>query len=129
LTALRNLALLLTALCLVPGGAHLAALPNKLHLPAEAYLAAQRAYDGWALFGVLLLPTIALDLAYALRLRAAGGRWHRALAAPLLLLLGLVLFFVFTFPANQATANWTHLPEGWPALRARWEWPMPPMRC
>ena len=33
-----------------------------------------------------------------------------------------MVFWSFTFPANQATANWTVLPEGWQALRARWEY-------
>jgi len=33
-----------------------------------------------------------------------------------------VLFWMLTFPANQATANWTTLPADWAALRARWEY-------
>jgi hypothetical protein len=26
------------------------------------------------------------------------------------------------FPGNQATENWTSVPEGWETLRARWEY-------
>jgi hypothetical protein len=29
-----------------------------------------------------------------------------------------VVFWIFTFPANQLTSNWTVLPENWMALRA-----------
>lgn len=34
----------------------------------------------------------------------------------------LVVFFIWTFPANQATANWTVVPENWKALRRQWEY-------
>jgi hypothetical protein len=33
-----------------------------------------------------------------------------------------VVFWTFTFPANQATDNWTMLPENWMALRTQWEY-------
>ena len=33
-----------------------------------------------------------------------------------------IVFWVWTFPANQATANWTQQPENWEALRAQWEY-------
>ena len=32
------------------------------------------------------------------------------------------IFWTFTYPANQQTANWTLLPESWQALRAQWEY-------
>ncbi len=44
------------------------------------------------------------------------------LAAFLCLLAAHGLFWIFTFPANQATSNWTTLPENWTALRAQWEY-------
>lgn len=112
---MRYLAVLLTALALVAPGSHLLALPNKLGLPAEAYLAAQRAYDGWAWLGVLPIAAILANMALARRHRLA---W----LAALLLAAGLAVFFAWTFPANQATANWTILPEGWGTLRRDWEW-------
>src|SRR6266550_2992731 len=34
----------------------------------------------------------------------------------------LIVFLVFTFPANRQTANWTVLPENWQELRRRWEY-------
>jgi len=33
-----------------------------------------------------------------------------------------VVFWTFTFPANQQTSNWTVLPENWMALRTQWEY-------
>jgi hypothetical protein len=33
-----------------------------------------------------------------------------------------VVFWIYTYPANVATSNWTFLPETWQALRARWEY-------
>ena len=34
----------------------------------------------------------------------------------------LIVFFAFTYPANQQTANWTQLPEHWERLRRQWEY-------
>ena len=39
---------MLTALALVPSGAHLAALPNKMAMAQAAYFVAQQIYAGWA---------------------------------------------------------------------------------
>jgi hypothetical protein len=33
-----------------------------------------------------------------------------------------IVFWVWTFPANQATVNWTQQPENWQALRSQWEY-------
>jgi hypothetical protein len=33
-----------------------------------------------------------------------------------------VVFWTFTFPTNQATANWSSLPPNWTELRAQWEY-------
>jgi hypothetical protein len=117
------LAVVLTALALVPGGAHLFALLNKINLGAEQYFIVQNIYRGWALFGVVLIGALIADLALALMLRRRGG------AAFVLALLGfcgvaltLVVFFLWTYPANQATANWTTIPDHWEQLRRQWEY-------
>ena len=116
------LAILLTALALVPAGAHLLALPNKLAMPAEAYLAAQGAYAGWALAGALPIGALLANAVLAVgQWRRPAVRWP-ALAAAALLTAGLGVFFGWTFPANRATTNWTRLPPGWEALRDAWEW-------
>jgi hypothetical protein len=119
--ALAFLAVLLTALALVPAGAHLLALPNKLAMGREAYLAAQGAYAGWAMAGAFPIGAILACLGLALRQAPPASPWPALLAA-LLLAAGLAVFFHWTLPANQATANWTRLPEDWETLRAQWEW-------
>jgi hypothetical protein len=36
--------------------------------------------------------------------------------------LSLIVFFTFTYPANQQTVNWTVLPDNWQQLRRHWEY-------
>lgn len=44
------------------------------------------------------------------------------MVADLLCIAGsLAIFFAFTFPANQATDNWTAVPPNWERLRWQWE--------
>jgi hypothetical protein len=50
----RFFALLFAALALVPAGAHLAELSNKIDLPAADYQTVQQIYSGWALFGIVV---------------------------------------------------------------------------
>ena len=45
-----------------------------------------------------------------------------ALIALVCLVGAQALFWIFTYPANAATANWTVQPEDWQALRLRWEY-------
>jgi hypothetical protein len=116
------LAIMLTALALVPAGAHLAALPNKITLEQKAYFIAQGIYRGWALFGFALFGAVFANLALAIMVRRRRAAFRLALAACLLLVASLVVFFGWTYPANQATANWTVVPENWQELRARWEY-------
>jgi len=122
-TALKILALTLTALVLVPSGAHLFELPGKIGLDRDAYFIVQGIYAGWALFGVPIVGAILANgaLAFALRRREpAAARW--ALASAVLIAASLAVFFTWTFPANQATANWTHKPDHWEILRREWEY-------
>jgi hypothetical protein len=115
-------ALLLTALALIPGGAHLLALPNKIDLPEAAYFTVQGTYRGWALLGIVLCAAIIADLALAIRLRRHRAAFWCALVAFLLMAATLAIFFAWIFPANQVTVNWTVVPENWRALRAQWEY-------
>lgn len=116
-------ALLLTALSLVPVGAHFFELPNKLALGQQAYFTVQAIYRGWAFFGIALIGAILADAglaAVAWRRQPAAFPW--ALAAALLMIASLAVFFVWVFPTNQATANWTIVPPDWERLRRHWEY-------
>jgi len=115
------LATVLIALALVPAAAHLAALPNKIDLPQDEYFIVQGIYRGWALFGIVLFGALAASLALAILLRGSGHAFWLALGAFLLIAATLAIFFMWTYPANQATQNWTNAPANWMALRTQWE--------
>ena len=122
LRLVQFLAIMLTALSLVPSGAHLAALPNKMAMAQAAYFVAQQIYAGWALFGIVLFGALVANLAHAIVLRKLGRSFGYALASFLLIAANLAIFFVWTFPTNQATNNWTVVPKNWSALRIQWEY-------
>ena len=117
---IQFLAVVLTALS--PGGANIFELSSKLRLPQERYYAVQAVYRGWALFGVVLLGALAANLALAIMLRRQRAAFWLALAALILMASTLAIFFAWTFPANQATNNWTAVPPNWEQLRWQWEY-------
>lgn len=121
MTILRCLAIILTALALVPAGAHLFALPNKIGMPMEAYFTVQSIYSGWALLGIVLLGALFVTLVLAVRIRHQPWAFRLALLAFLCLAANLAIFFLWTYPANQATDNWTMIPQDWQVLRKQWE--------
>jgi hypothetical protein len=118
---LQFVAVMLTALALVPGGAQLFALPNKIHLSESDYFVTQSVYWGWALFGIVLVGAILANFALAAVIRGQRRPFIFTLINLLCLLGTLAIFFVFTFPANQATNNWTEIPANWEQLRWQWE--------
>jgi hypothetical protein len=122
LRLIQFLAIMLTALALVPSGAHLAALPNKMTMAQVAYFVAQQIYAGWALFGIVLLGALLANLAHTIVVRKQGRSFGYAFASFLLIAANLAIFFVWTLPTNQATNNWTIVPKNWNELRIQWEY-------
>jgi hypothetical protein len=119
---LRFTSLLFVVLALVPAGAHLCSMISKLRLGHAEYLAAQRAYDGWSLFGIVVFGALILLFALAVRLYRSGEPYWLTVMAFLCIAGTQAVFWLFTFPANRATDNWTVLPEGWEAIRLQWEY-------
>lgn len=120
---LKLTALGLTALTLIPSGAHLFELPGKIALDQNDYFVVQGIYAGWALFVIPILGAIAANFALFLVQRKRDPRSaHFALASSALIVLSLVVFFVWVFPGNQATDNWTVAPGNWEELRRSWEY-------
>jgi hypothetical protein len=115
------LAVVLTALALVPAGAHLFVLPNKMNLVEENYFVAQSVYRGWAWFGVVLIGALAANAAFAYCTRKDQNISYLATAAAISIGATLAIFFTFVFPANQATNDWTVAPVNWTQLRLQWE--------
>jgi hypothetical protein len=122
LRALQFASIILTALALVPGGAHLFALPNKIGLAETDYFIVQGIYRGWALFAIVIIPALLANLLLAYMLRGRRPAAWLALVAAFCLGLMLLIFFIWTQPANAATANWTQVPQNWRSLRAAWEY-------
>ena len=107
---------------LAPMLAHLIEFPNKMDFARDAYLTAQRIYDGWSLFGAAIYPgmVVTLILAYLVRRDRAIFTW--TLLGFLGLALSQVVFWTFTYPVNVATNSWTMMPDNWESLRATWEY-------
>jgi hypothetical protein len=119
---LQFCALILTAMALVPAGAHLFELPNKIGLDQSAYFTVQGIYRGWALFGIALFGALLANGVLALVVALRRRPYALPLTAFLLVAATLAIFFTWTFPANQATSNWTLPAANWQELRTQWEY-------
>jgi len=102
--------------------AHLFELPNKINLSREDYLKVQQIYRGWALLGFVVVGALLSTLALTITVRHERTAFILALIAFLCIAGTQVIFWIYTYPANQATNNWTMLPENWAELRRRWEY-------
>lgn len=116
------LAIMLTAIALVPSGAHLLALPNKIGLPQEPYFVVQQIYRGWHFAGIVLVAALIADTYLAVLLRDQRAPWLLGVAGSLCVAATLAVSFVWILPANEGTDNWLSTPPNWQALRKRWEY-------
>ena len=122
LNTMRFLSLLFTALALAPSLAHLLELPNKINLSAEDYLTVQQIYRGWALLGIVVFGALLSTLVLTIIVRKKRRAFILTLIAFLCIVGTQVVFWTFTYPANEATNNWTVLPGNWLELRNQWEY-------
>jgi hypothetical protein len=122
LQLVRFLGLLFVALALGPALAHLLELPNKIRLPREQYLIVQQLYRGWSRLGIVVIVALLSTLVLTFMVRGHDAEFTWALVSFVCIALTQVVFWVFTFPVNRETANWTHLSENWGNLRLRWEY-------
>jgi hypothetical protein len=116
------LAIVFLALIFAPAAAHLFALRNKIGMNQPDYYIAQRAYRRWDIFGWPYLGALVFTAWLAIALRGEGAEFWLSAAALFLTALSLVIFFIWVFPGNRATRNWTVAPENWDSLRRRWEY-------
>jgi len=116
------LSIILVAIGMAAGMAHLFALPNKIDLAREDYLTVQQIYRGWALLGIADIGALVSTLVLTVLARAAPRMFYLTLVSTVCVALSLLIFFLFTFPANQQTENWTMLPDNWQELRRQWEY-------
>jgi hypothetical protein len=120
--ALRISSMIFVALVLIPSGAHLFEMFNKLKLGKHDYLVAQRSYDGWSLFGIVVIAALLTTLVLAIMLYKAGEPSGLVISALICLTGTQITFWIFTFPVNRITSNWTVLPYRWEGLRQQWEY-------
>jgi hypothetical protein len=115
-------AVVLTGLALIAPAAHLFALPNKMAMEAGDYFVAQQSYRGWWLVGLLLPAAFVANVAFAIATRHDRTSLLLALFAGALIAMNLLIFVLWTQPANAATLNWTVQPDNWRSLRLQWEY-------
>ncbi len=118
----RFFSMMLTALVLGAGLAHLYALPNKIRLSREDYMTVQHIYAGWSWLGIVLVAALVCTLVAAILLHDRPKALFLTVVAFLLLGGSLLVFFQYIDPINQETANWTTLPPDWQKLRDQWEY-------
>ena len=120
---IRLLTLALTAMILVPSGAHLFEMPRKITLDREAYFTVQAIYAGWAWFAIsIIAATVSNGALFVIERSRNPASARTALISSLLITASLGVFFVWVFPANLATVNWTQVPGNWQELRRQWEY-------
>lgn len=68
------------------------------------------------------MGAIGSTLALAVLVWHSSAEFRLIVTALACLVLALAIFFAFTFPANQATENWTARPADWETLRSQWEY-------
>jgi hypothetical protein len=115
-------AIVLTAVSLVPAGAHLFELLNKINLAAEQYFIVQSIYRGWNLFAFVLIPAVIVNFVLAFMVRANPFASAMAFLAGACMVATLLIFFIWIEPANRATDYWTTIPANWEVLRRQWEY-------
>jgi hypothetical protein len=115
-------ALMATSLALGAALAHAFELPNKMGLGGAEYFVVQTIYAGWNRLAFVLAVELAGMLALIILYRTEPRVLWPVCVALAALVCAQALFWVWTFPANQATANWAHQPVDWEALRVQWEY-------
>jgi hypothetical protein len=115
-------AMLATAVALGGALAHAFELPNKIDLPRDEYFIVQKAYRGWNRLGYVLIVELVSMIALAVMSRRAPYVLWPVVFAILCLLSAQALFWLYTYPANTATGNWTIIPDNWEVLRRQWEY-------
>jgi hypothetical protein len=117
----RFFSLLFVGLTLAPGLAHVLQLPHKMSLSGEDYLRVQQLYAGWAWLGLLVLGALISTFLLTVFVRTRLRQFVLACIALGSVFVTQVIFWMFTYPVNQQTHNWTMLPVNWMTLRERWE--------
>ena len=121
LRSLRSLCLFFTSAALGLALTHLFQATNKIYLSGAGDQAVQQIYFDWMMLGVIVACAMVTTLDLTIMVRKRRKAFIYTLIALLSLVGAQVLFWAFTYSANQATGNWTMLPANWQELRQKWE--------
>lgn len=102
--------------------AHLLELRGKISMSQQNYYTVQSIYSGWAWLGIFEIGAILLTLIWTISERRNKNIFSLLLVAFIIFFVSIIGFFMFTFPANTATVNWTQLTPDWQTLRGKWEY-------
>ena len=120
LSAYSQLSWLRCALCQL--GRIFFELTNKMSLSPVAYMTVQKIYAGWAFFGIPIITALLLTSIHTFTMRNDRAAFLMSVTAVLCLAATQVIFWIFTYPINVATNNWTIAPEAFEAARRQWEY-------
>jgi hypothetical protein len=114
--------ILFASVLMAAGLAHVFSLPNKIHLSRTDYLLAQQVYKGWSLLGIAVFIGMITTIWQAILWRKQKRVLIPSLIALGCIILSQAIFWLYTYPANQQTSNWSYLPEDWIQMRNKWEY-------
>ena len=119
---LQFIAIVVVAIYLIPEGAHLFEMPNKLRLTPDSYMTVQQIYDGWAFFGVIIVLAVGCTLGCAIVMRRNLLAQRLSLGSCASLVGTQIIFWSFIYPMNALTRNWAEMPDHFEAARRQWEY-------
>jgi hypothetical protein len=102
--------------------AHALELPNKIALSRDEYFVVQKIYRGWKQLAYVLLVEFGSMLFLVVRYFQIRRIFWPIVMAIICLAAAQAIFWIWTFPANVATENWTAIPGNWETLRSQWEY-------
>src|SRR5262245_57803247 len=116
------IAVISVATCLVPAGTHFFELANKMSMSQPEYMIVQKIYAGWSFFGIAVIAALLLTLIHTFMVRSDRTAFFLSLAAFLCLAATQGIFWMFTYPMNVASNNWTVTPADFEVARRQWEY-------
>jgi hypothetical protein len=117
----RFITIIFAVITLSSSIAHLLELPGKINLSEENYLVVQSIYQGWSWLGIFEIGAILFTMTWTI-VDNRKKIFPFLLTALLCFIVSIAIFFIFTYPANRATLNWTQLPQDWQILQKNWEY-------
>ena len=82
----------------------------------------QKIYAGWSFFGIAVIAALLITLIHTFMVRSDRTAFFLSLASFLCLAATQGIFWMFTYPMNVASTNWTVTPADFESARRQWEY-------